>query len=109
MYVVLLLHQPSDGTSHRDDIIVGVGGEDDDAFRVGLGSLRTGGVIYIWFAARPSGDGVLQFVEHFDVHQASLPVELFDEVSQSVVHIILGGEFQQGLACFVTEVDDLSP
>ena len=94
MHVVLLLHQPSDGASHRDDIVVGVGGEDDDPLGVGLGPLRAGGVVYVRLAARPSGDGVLQFVEHFDVHQSGLSVELLDEVAQAVVHIVLGGEFQ---------------
>ena len=64
---------------------------DDDSLGVGLGPLRTGGVVYVRLAARPSSDGVLQFVEHFDVHQAGLSVELLDEVSQSVVHVILGG------------------
>ena len=91
MHVVLLLHQPSDGSSHRDDIVIGVGREDDDSLGVGLCPLRAGGVVYVRLAAGPSGDGVLQFVEHFDVHQTGLSVELLDEVSQSVVHVILGG------------------
>ena len=106
---MFLLFQTSDGTSHGDDIVIRVGGEDDHTFGIGLGPLRTGAVIYVRLSTRPSGDGVLQFVEHFDIHQTGLSVELFDEVPQSVINIILGGEFQQGLACLVTEVDDLSP
>ena len=91
MHIVLLLHQSSDGASHRDHIVVGVGGEDDHTLGVGLGPLRTGAVVNVRLAAGPSGDGVLQFVEHFDVHQTGLSVELLNEVSQSVVHVILGG------------------
>ena len=93
MHIVFLLHQASDGASHRDHIIVRVGGEDDHTFGIGLSSLRACAVIYIWLTTRPSRNGVLQFVEHFDIHQTSLSVELLDEVPQSVIYIILGGEF----------------
>ena len=109
MHIVLLLHQASDSASHGDHVIVRVGGEDDDSFWIGLSPLWTRAVIDIWFSARPARDGVLQFVEHFNIHQTGLSAELLNEVPQTVIYIILGREFQQGLTCLVTEVDDLSP
>ena len=89
MHIVLLLHQSSDGTTHGDHVVVGVGREHDNAFGIGLGTLRTRGVVYVGLATGPSRDGVLQFVEHFDVHKTCLTVELFHEVAQVIVHIIL--------------------
>ena len=90
MHIVFLLHQSSDSSSHGDDVIIRVGGEYDHTLGVGLSPLWTGGVVNIRLTAWPSSDGVLQLVEYFDVHQTGLSVELFYEMSQSVVHIILG-------------------
>ena len=65
--VMSLLHQSTDGASHGDYVVVGMGREYDDALREWLGSLRTIGVVGIWLATRPSCDGMLQVVEYLDV------------------------------------------
>ena len=93
MHIVLLLHQSSDGSSHGDDIVVRMGREHHHPFRIGFGTLRTGRIVYIGLSTRPSRDGVLQFVKHFDVHKTSLSVKLLHEITKTIVHIILGGEF----------------
>ena len=94
MHIVPLLDQSADGAPHRDDIIVGMRREDDDALGIGQGPFRTGRVVGIRLAARPSRDGVLQLVEHLDIHESRLSVELLNEVSEAIVHIVFLGEFQ---------------
>jgi hypothetical protein len=81
MHVVVLLHQSADGSTHRDDIIVGVGREHDNSLRIWSSTLWAGAIVDTWFAARPSGDGVLKFVENLDIYQSGLTVELLDQVA----------------------------
>jgi hypothetical protein len=45
---------------------------------------------------------MLKFIEHFDIDKASLSFELFDEMAQSIINIVFGGEFQKGLAHLFT-------
>ena len=59
MHIVLLLHQPTDGTAHRDDIIVGMGREHHHPFGIGFGTLRTSRVINIRFTSGPTGNRML--------------------------------------------------
>jgi hypothetical protein len=42
MHLVPLLHQPCQGAPHADDVIIRVGGEDEDALGVGLRALGAG-------------------------------------------------------------------
>ena len=107
MHIVLLLHQSSDGTTHRDDIIVGMRREDDDALGIRQSPFGTETVIDPRLATGPSGDGVLEFIEHGDVYETCLTVELFDEMSQAIVLIILRRQFQQGLPYLTTKTDHL--
>jgi hypothetical protein len=81
MHIVVLLHQSADGSTHRDDIIVGVGREHDNSFWIWSSALWAGTIVDTWFAARPSGDGMLQFVENLDIYQSGLTVELLDQVT----------------------------
>ena len=68
MHIVFLLHQSADSAAHRDDIVVGMWREDNDTLGIRLGALRTCGVINVRLAAGPACDGVLQLVEHLNVH-----------------------------------------
>jgi hypothetical protein len=102
MHIVVLLHQSADGSAHRDNIIVGVGREYDNSLGIWGGTLRSGAIIYTWLTARPSGDGMLQFVENLDIYQSGLTVELFHQVTQSVVYIVLGRQFEQWFLYLVT-------
>ena len=98
MHVVFLLHQTADSAAHRNHVVIGMGREHYDALRIGLGTLRACRVVHIRLASWPARDGVLQLVEHLYVHQSCLSVELLHEVSEAIIHIVLSGEFQQGLA-----------
>ncbi len=93
---MMLLYQSANGATHRDDIIVGMRREHNDALGVGQRTLRTSAVVGIRLAAGPSGDGVLQLVEHGDVDQSGLSVELLHQVPQSVVFIVFCRELQHG-------------
>ena len=65
---VTLVDEAFESAAHRDYVVVGVRREYDDAFREWVCTFRTVGVVGIWFSARPSGDGVLEVVEYFDVY-----------------------------------------
>ena len=51
------------------------------------------GVICIGLAAGPSGDGVLQVIEYFDIYVVSRTVEC-QQFAQSVFIVIFVGQFQ---------------
>ena len=68
VYIMLLLYQTTDGTSHRDNVVIGMRREYDHAFGIGLCTFRAIGVVCVRLAARPSGDGMLQVIEYLDVH-----------------------------------------
>ena len=108
VYIVMLLHQSSNGSTHRNHIVVGVGREYNHTLGVGLCALGTGAIIYIGFAAGPTSNGVLQFVKHLDVYQTGLTVELLNQVSQSILNIILGRKLQQWLLYLLTQFDYLT-
>ena len=107
MHIVMLLHQSADGTTHGDDVIIGMGREHDNPFRIRCGTFRTRRIIDTRFTTRPTCNGVLQFVEHLDIHQSCLSVELLNEVSKAIVHIVLGGELQQRLTHLLTQINHL--
>ena len=102
MDVMILLHEATDSASHGNDIIIRMGREDDNPFRIRQSTLRTSAVISIWFTSRPACNRMLKFIEHFDIDKASLSFELFDEMAQSIINIVFGGEFQKGLAHLFT-------
>ena len=109
MHIVFLLHQSSDGASHGDDIIVRMRREHYHSLWIRFCALRTGTVVDIGFSSRPSRDGVLQFVKHLDVHQTSLSVKLFHEMSQTILHIVLCREFQQRFLHLSAQFNHLTP
>ena len=51
---------------------------------------------------------MLQFVEHFDVDETSLTIELLNKVSKAVVYIILRGKFQQWFPNLLAQSNDLA-
>ena len=65
---VTLVDEAFESAAHRDYVVVGVRREYDDAFREWVCTFGTVGVVGIWFSSRPSGDGVLEVVEYFDVY-----------------------------------------
>ena len=108
---VPLVAEADEGAAHADDVVVGVGAEDDDALgeralagqaaggaQFGLG--RAGGL-----AAGPAGDGVLEGAEDLDVEVVGLAAG-GEEVLQAVLVVVLGGELEDGLAEFAGEPDD---
>ena len=68
MHVMFLFYQTTDGTSHRDNVVIGMRREYDHAFGIGLCTFGAIGVVCVRLAARPSGDGMLQVIEYLDVH-----------------------------------------
>ncbi len=70
--------------------------ENYHAFREWFGPFGTVGVVCIRLAAGPSGDGVLQVIEYFDVYIVSGTVEC-QQLAQSVFIVIFVGQFQNRL------------
>ncbi len=68
VYIMLLLYQTTDGTSHRDNVVIGMRREYNDPFRIRFCAFGTISIVCIRFAARPAGNGMLQIVEYFDIY-----------------------------------------
>ena len=96
MYVVPLFYQATDSATHRDNIIIGMGREYNDALGVRSGTFGTIRIVSVRFAARPSGNGVLQVIEYFDIDIIGRPVKS-QQFAQSVFVVILVRQFQDGL------------
>ena len=105
MDVMSLLNQTREGAAHRDDVVIGVRREDKDVLRVRFGTLRTVRVIGIRFAARPTGDSMLEVVEDLDVTVIG-GRETGDEFIQTVVVIVLVGQFENRFAGLLAEPND---
>ena len=103
--LVFLLHQTLEGTTHGDDIIVGVRREDNHTLLGGFRTLRTVAVVSIGFSTGPSGDGVLQVVEDLDIHVVSRTINS-QELAKTILVVILVGEFEDGFACVLAEPYD---
>ena len=67
MYIMILLNQATDGTAHRDNVVVWVWREYDNLLREWISTLRTICVVSIRLTTRPSCDSVLQVVENLYV------------------------------------------
>ena len=107
MHVVSLLHESTDGAAHGDDIVIRMGREDDNPFWIGRGTLRTRGVVDARLTSWPTRNGMLQFVEDFDIDKSRLALELFHKMAETIIHIIFRGEFQQGFPHLVAKVNHL--
>ena len=90
VYIVALLDEAANSTSHRDDIVVGVGGEHHHTLGEGIGAFRTESVISIGLTSGPPSDSMLQLVEHFNVHKAS-GAEFFHPVLHTMFYIVFRG------------------
>ncbi len=63
-----LVDQTDKRTAHGNDVVIGMGTEDDCALRKGFCALRTMGVVGIRLSSRPSANSMLKLVEYFYVH-----------------------------------------
>ena len=103
MYVVSLCNQTNKCTTHRDYIVIGVGTENQYPFGVGGSPFGTGRIICVGFASRPTGDGMLQVVENLDVDHVVGLSGLFEQLPQTIVGVVLIGEFQDWFLHFAAE------
>ena len=76
--------------------------EYDYSLREWVGTLRAIGIVGIWFSAWPSGDGVLQVIENFNVCIVGRTIES-QEFAQSVLVVILVGKLQDRLTYLLAE------
>ena len=97
VYIVALFDEPQEGAAHGDDVVIGVGAEDDDPFPGGFGAFGPVGIVGIRFAARPAGDGMLEPVEHLDVDAVGGGV-FQGQVAQAVFGIIFIGQLENGFS-----------
>ena len=102
MHIVVLLYQSTDGSSHRDNIIVWVWREYDNLLWEWCCTLRTIGIIGIWLTTWPSGNGMLQIIENLDIGIVGRAIES-QKFTQSVLIIILIGQLQDRLTEFLAE------
>ena len=97
MHLMTLSHQTLDGATHRDDVVVGMGGEHDDTLWIGFRTLGPIGIIGIGFAAWPASNSMLQVVENLDVGVIGRAIER-QKFGEAVLVVVFVGEFQDGLA-----------
>ena len=71
-----LLYQTDECTSHRDDVVVRVRGENEHILRERCGRNRPCAVVSVRFSARPSRNRVLEVVEHVYVNFVERALEL---------------------------------
>ncbi|SRR5260221_7499796 len=63
-----LVDQTDKRTAHGNDVVIGMGTENDCALGKGFCALRTMGVVGIRLSSRPSANSMLKLVEYFYVH-----------------------------------------
>ena len=105
MHFVTLFYQPGKSTSHRDDVVVWMGTEDQDSFRIRIGSFGTGRIICIGFASRPTCNGVLHVVEYLDIYFIGR-TESLDQIGHPIVDVVFVFYFQDRLFHFLAQPDD---
>ena len=105
VYFMFLLYQTAESSTHRDNVIIRMGRENNHTFRVGFCTFGTIGVVSIRLAARPSGDGVLQIIENFDIYIVCRTIKS-QQFTQTVFIIILVGQFQNRFACQLAQPDN---
>ncbi len=82
------------GSTHRDDVIIGMRREHYDTFGIRKCPFRTIGIIGIRLTSRPTCDSVLQIIEHPYVHIIRRTIDS-QQLIESVLTVILVGEFQK--------------
>ena len=97
-HVVPLCDEPLDGSSHGDDVVVGMWREDEHPLGIWCRPLWAIGVVSAGLATRPSSDGVLQVVENLDVGIVRRAVEC-KQLREPVLVVVLVGELQDRLPC----------
>ena len=109
--LVALLGEADERAAHGDHVVVGVGGEDDDALGEDLvaGSGDVAGAAFgFGLAAGPAGDGVLKLAEDGEVDVVGGSV-LGDELLQAVFVVVLVGELEDGRVDGAGEPEDGLP
>ncbi len=100
-----LILKPAKRAAHAEHVVRRLRAEDHDAFRKRLRALRPPRVVGLRLAARPAGDGVLEFVEDADVHPVGRPL-LGQEIGHAVLAIVFIEELEDGFSDLLREPDD---
>src|SRR5690606_20086423 len=100
-----LIDEANKRSSHRDHVIIGVWRKDDNPFRKRIGAFRPVCIVGIGFPAGPSGDRMLKFVEYPDVYLVCR-AKLRDDVTHTVLHVVVVRELEHGLTDVLTEPDN---
>ena len=79
--------------------------EDDHTFRIRFCAFRTIGIISIRLTARPSGNGVLQIIEDFDIYIVRRTVKC-QKFTQTVFVIVFICQLQNRFAGQLTQPND---
>ena len=64
VHLMVVFHKANKRAAHRNNIVIRVRTKDNNPFGEGLGTFGTVDIFGIGFAARPSGDGVLQLIKN---------------------------------------------
>ena len=93
MYVMVLVTQTAQGSTHWNHIIIRVRTEYDYFLRIRSSTFRTIRVVRIRFTARPSGNGMLDIVEYLNIYIVCRTIQS-KQFAQTVLTVIPVGKFQ---------------
>ena len=85
--IVSLMNQADECTSHGNHIVIRMRRENEDLLRIRLGRDRPLAVIGIRFSARPSGNGMLEVIEHVNVYLVIRPPPV-EQLAERMLEII---------------------
>ena len=88
-----LLNQTTDGSTHRDHIIIRMRREDNHTLREWFCTLRTISIVGIRFTTRPASNSVLQIIKYLNVHIVCRTIQC-QQFTQTVFIIVLISQFQ---------------
>ena len=96
MHIVTLIHEADEGTTHRDNIVVGVRREDNHTLRVWQRWRRARRVVDIRLTTGPTRNGMLQVVEYADVNLV-VRATLLKELTERILDVVLVCELKDRL------------
>src|SRR5690606_37354186 len=97
MYFMTLVVQALKSTTHADDIIIGMGGENQTTLGVRCGTLRMIGYLYARLTPRPARNGIPEHVVYLKVDFVGIAF-FHQQVAQAVIVVIFIGQTQDGFA-----------
>ena len=103
-----LLMEADEGASHRNDIVIGVWGEDDHPLAGRVFSLRVAGNQLGGFTAGPSGDGIPHAVEDADIDVVRITIH-DEQVAQTKIIVIIVRQHQHRLVKGQGHITDRLP